>query len=124
MNLEQDIIAAFPTVKEAPLIKDDFIKNNQNIMEISGDVQYFKVVPAYMLWSIKNKDSELVDMYTVNALAEYGRTKIKDNDYFNFKWRCNEEQRNVVISFLEWCMNEILTAEVEQIERALKHWSK
>ena len=124
MNFEQDIIAAFPTVKEDPLIEDDFIKNNQNIMEISGDVQYFKVVPAYMLWSIKNKDSELVDMYTVNALAEYGRTKIKDNDYFNFKWRCNEEQRNVVASFLEWCMNEILTAEVEQIERALKHWSK
>ncbi len=111
-------------MKEAPLIEDDFIKNNQDIMEINGDVLSFKLVPAYMLWIIKNKDSELVDMYTVNALAEYGRTNIKDNDYFNFKWRCNEEQRNVVAFFLKWSMKEILTAEVRQIERALKHWSK
>ena len=124
MSLEQDIIAAFPAVEEMPLITDEFIKTNQNIMEIDGNVQHFKVVPAYILWSIKNKDTELVDMYTVNALAEYGRTKIKDNDYFNFKWRCNEDQRNVVVAFLEWCKNEIVTSEVEQIERALKHWAK
>jgi len=124
MSLEQDIITLFPAVQEKPQISDEFIENNQNIMEISGDIQYFKVVPAYMLWSIKNKDIELVDMHTINALAEYGRTKIRDNDYFNFKWRCSKTQKRIVIAFLEWCRNEILTSDAEQIERALKHWKK
>ena len=124
MSFEQAIITAFPAVQEEPKISDEFIERNQNIMEISGDVQHFKLVPAYMLWTIKNKDTELVDMYTVNALAEFGRTKIKDKDYFNFKWRCTEDQKNVVVAFLEWCKNEIITSEVKQIERALIHWAK
>ncbi len=63
-------------------------------------------------------------MWTVNALAEYGRTKIKEDDYFNFKYRCNAEQKDLVLRFLEWCNNEIITAEKTQIERAIKQWSK
>jgi len=93
-------------------------------MEIVGNVQYFKVVPAYMTWCIKNKDAKLVDIYTINALAEYGRTTIKDKKYFNFKWRCTKEQKIVIMAFLEWCKNEIITSELEQITRAQKHWSK
>lgn len=123
MNLEQNIITAFPAVKEKPIITDEFIETNQNIMEMDN-VDHFKIVPAYILWCIKNKDSSLVDMYTVNALAVYGRTKIKNDTYFNFKWRCNAAQKSVVITFLEWCKNKIVTSEIDQIERALKQWAK
>ena len=124
MSLEQDIITAFPSVHEEPLVSDEFIEKNENIMELDGSIDYFKIVSAYMLWCIKNKDIKLVDMHTVNALAEYGRTNIKDNDYFNFKWRCDEHQKAVVVEFMKWCKKEITTSEEEQIDRAIKHWVK
>ncbi len=123
MSLEEKIIAAFPKVQNEPLVTDEFIEENENIMEIPGDIDHFKYVPAYMLWCIRKKDIKLVDMYTVNAVAEYGRTKMKENNYLNFKWRCNSEQRKAVHHFLEWCKNEITTVDATQIERATKNWS-
>lgn len=123
MNLEEAIITAFQNVKNEPIITDDFIEHNQSIMEIMGDIDYFKHIPAYMLWCLRKKDSKLVDMYTVDALAVYGRSKIKDKDCFNFKWRCNTEQRKVIFDFLKWCEINIITADTKQIERTLKNWS-
>ncbi len=124
MNLKEEIISLFPKVLIEPKVTDNFIEANQNIMELGDEVDYFKIVPAYMLWCLRKKDLLLVDMWTVNALSEYGRTKIKDNTYFNFKYRCNAEQKDCVLSFLKWCNNEIITAEKIQIERAIKQWSK
>ena len=105
-----------------PLVSDEYIEEHENIMEIPGGFDYFKVVPAYMLWCLKYKDKQLVDMHTVNSLAEYGRAKDSKNEYLNFKWRCNEAQKAVITKFLKWCATEILTADTTQIERALKHW--
>jgi len=124
MNLEAEIKNVFPEVLREPTIPDSFIEENESIMELEGEVDYFKVVPAYMLWCIKFKDEKLVDMNTVSALAEYGRSKNKENSYLNFMHLCNAEQKRVVTRFLEWCAKEISTADKTQIERAVKNWSK
>lgn len=124
MNLEAEIKKVFPEVQREPTIPDSFIEENESIMELEGEVDYFKVVPAYMLWCIKFKDKKLVDMNTVSALAEYGRTKMKGNSYLNFMHLCNTEQKRVVTKFLQWCAKEISTADKTQIKRAVKNWSK
>jgi hypothetical protein len=124
MNLEAEIKNVFPKVLSEPEIPDNFIEENESIMEIEGEIDHFKVVPAYMLWCLKYKDEKLVDMNTVSALAEYGRTKMKENEYLNFMHRCNAEQKRVISDFLKWCAKEISTADKTQIERALKNWSR
>lgn len=124
MNLEHQIIHTFSKVLDEPKVTNDFIMHNQDIMELVEETDYFQYVPAYMLWCLINKDSELVDMNIVNALAEYGRSKNHENNYLNFKFRCNIEQKNTVIMFLKWCMAEISTSDKTQIERALKNWGK
>ncbi len=124
MNLEAEIKNVFPEVLSDPRIPDSFIEENESIMELEGEVDYFKVVPTYMLWCLKFKDQKLVDMNTVSALAEYGRSKNKENTYLNFMHLCNAEQKRVITNFLKWCAKEIITADKTQIERALKNWSK
>ena len=124
MNVEAEIKNVFPAALSEPTIPDSFIEENESIMEIEGDVDYFKVVPAYMLWCLKYKDDKLVDMNAVSALAEYGRTKMKENKYLNFMHLCNTDQKRVVTEFLKWCANEISTSDKTQIERAVKNWSK
>lgn len=123
MNLEAEIKNVFPKVLSEPTIPNSFIEEYESIMELEGEVDYFKVVPAYMLWCLKYKDEKLVDMNTVSALAEYGRAKNKENSYLSFMHLCNTEQRRVVVKFLEWCAKEISTADKKQIERAVKNWS-
>ena len=124
MSIEQEIIKVFPEVLVEPRITNEFIEENQNLMEIPNEINHIKYVPSYMLWYLKKKESELVDMYTINALAEYGRSKAIDNNYINFMHRCSPAQKNVVVSFLNWCFKELSFAEKEQIERAIKNWSK
>ncbi len=123
MNLADEIKNEFPKVLDEAPITDEFIEFNENLMELTEQIDHFKVVPAYMLWCLRNKDLRLVDMYTVNSLAEYGRTKMKDNDHLNFMWRCNAKQQAVVYKFLVWCLNEIPTTDTTQIQRAIKNWS-
>lgn len=123
MTLEEQIFSAFPEVSDEPIINDSFIISNQNLMELEENINYLKYVPSYMLWCIKNKDSELVDEYTINALAEYGRSKSKENTYLNFMHCCSIEQKLVVIQFLEWCKKEIDTTDNNQISRAISNWS-
>ena len=124
MNIEQEIIKVFPEVLVEPIVTNEFIEENQNLMEIPNEINHIKYVPSYMLWCLRKKESELVDMYTINALAEYGRSKAIDNNYLNFKHLCSPSQKNVVVSFLNWCLKELYTVEKEQIERAVKNWSK
>lgn len=124
MDLEAEIKNVFPKVLSEPTIPDSFIEENESIMELEGEVDYFKVLPAYMLWCLKYTDEKLVDMNTVSALAEYGRAKNKENSYLDFMHLCNTEQRRVVAKFLEWYAKEISTADKRQIERAVKNWSK
>ena len=124
MNIEEEITTAFPEITDDTRVADKFIEENENIMEINAEIDHFKYVPAYMIWCIKNRDRKLVDMHTINALAEYGRTKLKDDNYLNFKYRCNSTQKASILSFLKWCATEIVISDEIQIERAIKQWSK
>lgn len=124
MDLEKDIKRDFPKIIEDPVISDQFIEENEDIMMVPQDIDLMKYVPSYMLWSVRNKDKKLVDQYTVNALAEYGRAKPDAREYLTFKYTCNENQIRTVINFLYFCRNEILVSDKEQIDRALKHWKK
>ena len=118
MSLRFEISKVF-SLSKSVLIEEAFIKDNQNIMELAVEDQLMIYVPSYMLWCIKHKDSELVDLHTVHALSEYGRCKSSDG----FRSLCSKEQREVVHKFLVWCKEEISTEDTVQIERALKNWS-
>ena len=125
MSLQVEIESAFPKTLNAPIVSNDFILNNQNIMELEENIDLFKYVPSYMIWTIKNSDEyeELVDGYTINTLAEYGKTKSIDNPYLNFMHLCNKKQKLAVIKFLKWCSRELSLVDENQIERALRNWS-
>ncbi len=118
MSLRFEISKAFSLSKDI-LLEDSFVEENQDLMELAVEDHLMVYVPCYMLWCLKYKDSELVDLNTVNALSEYGRCKSKEG----FRSLCSEEQREVVHKFLVWCSKEIYTADTVQIERALKNWS-
>ena len=87
MSLRFEISKAFSLSTDL-LIKDSFIEENQNIMEIPVEDQLMVYVPSYMLWCLKHRDSLLVDDNTVHALSEYGREKSPDS----FRFRCSKEQ--------------------------------
>lgn len=125
MILKEQIITAFPKVTIETEISNDFILSNQNLMELKSDIDHFLLVPSYMLWCINtNNEEELVEHYTVNALAEYGKTKSKNNNYLNFMFNCSHEQKLAIIKFLEWCLIELDMVDANQIKRAIKNWSK
>jgi hypothetical protein len=118
MSLRFEISKAFSLSKDL-LIEDSFIEGHQDLMELSVEDHLMVYVPSYMLWCLKNKDSKLVDLNTVHALSEYGRSKSPDG----FRSLCSAEQREVIYKFLVWCSEEIDTADAVQIERSLKKWS-
>ena len=94
-------------------------------MEIDGQPDLLRYVPAYMLWCIRNKDNydQLVTDYTINALAVYGRSGHADNSHLNFRWRCNAGQIAAVVAFLNWCLENLSVVDDAQIKRSLKRWS-
>ena len=79
-------------------------------------------MPSYMLWCVKNGDSDgnLVCDHTISALAEFGRAKDEMN-YLNFKFLCNDRQKVAVYNFLNWCFSNLICNE-EQALRAIKNW--
>lgn len=96
------IADAFPASTAA--FSDSFIEENPNVFELDGTVELHVAVPAYMAWCARNghKPWLLVHDYTVNALAELGRTKNRQITHLDFKRRCTAEQKNVVLDFLRW----------------------
>jgi len=124
MNLEKELEQAFCLTSETT-ITDDYIQKNPDLMWIKKKINLMAYVPSYILWCLKNIDSEgnLICDYTLNALAEYGRTKDKKNSYLNFKYLCNTEQKAVVYNFLKWCKENLGFINEKQLERALKHWA-
>ncbi|MFC5472801.1 hypothetical protein [Paraherbaspirillum soli] len=124
MNIVQVIQNAFPDAMNESSISDEAIQQNESLMEIEGTPDYLKYVPAYMLWCIRNKDNydQLVTDYTIDAIANFGRSKIEHNNHFNFRYRCNAEQRSAVASFLRWCLENLTIVDEEQIKRSIKYW--
>lgn len=123
MNLEKEIEQAFCLTSET-IISDDYIQNNPDLMWIKKQINLMIYVPSYMLWCLKNKESEgnLVCDFTLNALAEYGRAKDKENSYLNFKYLCNTEQKGIVYDFIKWCKENLELINEKQIQRILKYW--
>ena len=81
-------------------------------------------MPSYMLWCVKNGDSDgnLVCDRTISALAEFGRAKDEMN-HLNFKYLCNDRQKMVVYNFLNWCLSSlILISNKDQVLRSIKNW--
>ncbi len=123
MNIENAIREAFFPDGSAP-IEDEFIEKNTDITWLPGKIDLLGWVPSYMLWCARNRDANgnLVIDHTVNALAEYGRSKNPDIEHLNFKFLCNPKQRDVVLNFLQWCLTEELLVDKEQVRRACKNW--
>lgn len=124
MNIEAIILNAFPEVSVQDKVTDSYISGHQNLMEMAEEIERLVYVPAYMLWCIRNVDNydQLVTYFTVGAIAEYGRAKNSANNYLNFKYRCNTEQRKAVLAFLRWCQEYVDFLDEQQIERAIKRW--
>lgn len=118
-----EIEEVFPGCTAA--FSDPFIEGNPNVSELDGTVDLHVAVPAYMAWCAWNghKPSLLVHDYTVNALAEFGRTKNRQLTRVDFKHRCTAEQKNVVLHFLRWYLNPGLLVNTEQVTRSIKQWS-
>lgn len=118
-----EIEEAFPGC--ASVFSDFFIEENPNLSEIDGVVDLLMAVPAYMAWCARNghKPWLLVHDYTVNALAEFGRTTNRQVAHLDFKHRCTAEQKHAVLHFLQWYLNPGLLTDTEQVTRSIKRWS-
>ena len=125
MNIEQEIQNAFFKGGE-PVICDEFIRSNEDVMWIKEEVDLAKYVPSYMYWVARNGVDEngLVSDHTLAALAEYGRCKDSSIKHLNFKYLCSLRQKEVVINFLKWCQTNLLISDGEQVSRAIKQWCR
>ena len=124
-KLSVDIESAFPGSGSA--LSDQFIEMHPELASLQGasTPPLLVLVPAYMAWCVRNshRPEELVHDYTLNALAEFGRSKNPAIEHLNFKHLCSVKQQDVVAKFLSWCLDPTLLLHTEQIERALKHWA-
>jgi len=123
MYIHQEIENEFFSAGSSKL-GDDFIENNADVMWVNEDMNPMVYVPSYMIWVAQNKEKNgnLICDYTINALAEYGRAKDCKNSNLNFKHLCNNNQKKVVLRFLEWCKNNLEFIDTDQIERSIMNW--
>ena len=124
MELEEEINKEFNLTPET-VVSNDYIQENVDLMWVKEEINTLLYVPSYILWCIKNKekDGNLVVVYTLNALAEYGRAKDENNKYLNFKFLCNSSQRKAILNFLKWCEINLELNDEKQLQRTLKHWA-
>ena len=126
MSIEYEIVTAFGLHDTPPCRTDEWIVEHPNVMEIEGDFDSLKDVPAYMLWCVRNSEREdlLVIDYTLNALAEYGRCKDANLAHLNFRHLCNSDRRRVVRLFLSWCSDSLSMVDADQLERCIRRWTE
>jgi hypothetical protein len=123
-SLENDVKTAFAI--NGNIVSDEFISNNTSVLWLKEDVDFMVYVPSYMLWCLKNKDDEgsLVFDNTISALAEFGRSKNPQMPHLNFKFLCNDRQKELVCRFLNWCRSDLMLNYGEQLDRAIKNWER
>lgn len=122
-----DLVAAIETAFPGSITSfaDSFIEANPNVMEIDVCANPHQTVAAYMRWCARNasRPAELVHDYTINALAEFRRSRASSITHLNFKHSCTAEQKNVVTMFLTWYLDPCLLVDTEQVKRSIKRWS-
>lgn len=123
MKVQKTLETVFPSLADNG-ITDAFIEANEDVMWLEGDVDLMIYVPAYLHWCTRKKEKGLVDNWTLNALAEFGRAKDDGPPHLRFMHLCNAEQKSAVIGFLEWCSKEFVSVDKGQLERALRNWRK
>jgi hypothetical protein len=121
INLEDTIRNKFH-LSEENVVSNAFILNNPDVLWLENEIDYMAYVPSYVLWCIKNKDIDgnLIFDHTIKALAEFGRAK-DTNNRLNFKFLCNDEQKELIYNFLNWCLTNLLCNKAHVI-RAIKNW--
>jgi hypothetical protein len=122
LNLEEGIKSEF-LISEENKVPDEFIISNPDVLWLEKEIDYMIYIPSYILWCLKNRDSDgnLVCDRTRSALAELGRAKDLTN-HLNFKFLCNNKQKELIFHFLNWCLSNLLWCQKEQITRAIKNW--
>jgi len=101
MDFISEIVEGF-YLSDGVIISDDFIRLNDDLMSLKEKMDPMIYVPSYMVWCIENQnlvDSLVID-YTINALAEYGRSKTKTGSYLSFKFDCSVKPIGLFIKFL------------------------
>lgn len=122
MNLLASLKAEFPLASNG--LSDEYIEQNPDPTCAEPKNEWLVIMPAYMSWCLRSpmRNELLVVDHTVNALANFGRFTEPDPAHMNFRSLCSPRQREVVIAFLQWCLDgEVLVIE-EQVERSLKRW--
>lgn len=123
LSIFESITNAFQAVLANPTLSDVQIRRTHDPMELDTEISLIEAVPCYMLYCVKYPEEDsLVAYSTVNALAEYGRAKNSANNYLNFKFQCDDQQRKAVVEFLLWAKGAPCFEDEDQIERALKNW--
>ncbi len=123
MSIAETVAGAFRKVLVDRILSDEQVREIQDPMELLEQESLLNVVPCFMQYCIEYPDDDsLVALYTVNALAEYGRSKNPSNSYLNFKFLCNEDQRKAVVAFLIWAKGPPHYEDKNQIDRAVKNW--
>ena len=125
MSISVTVTGAFQRALTDRLVSDDQIRETQDPMELLDPESLLRVVPCYMQYCIEYPDDDsLVALNTVNALAEYGRSEDPSNSYLNFKFLCDQDQREAVVAFLIWAKGPPHYEDESQIDRAIRNWQK
>ena len=122
MNILAELIESFPVLKQGLVSEIEIIEESDPLM-LESDLTCFEILPHYLLWCVKHpEDNDLVSDGVLHAIAEYGRCKDPNNNYLNFKYCCNEQQRNTILNFLIWFAKNYLVYDKEQYKRTFRRW--
>ena len=126
MTLIEDIIESF-RLDSLKLISDNQIEENPDAWTWHT-VDNFIYIPNYMIWCLKYGESNgnLVCDYTLMYIAELGRVSIrhKETKGTNFKFLCSKKQKEVIVKFLYWCLENLNDIDDVRLKRTLPYWER
>jgi hypothetical protein len=116
--------AEFP--RPPPSLDDEYIVRHPDPTCAEPKGEWLVLMPAYMSWCLRSplRDKLLVVDHTGNALANFGRFTEPVPSHMNFRSLCNQQQREVVVGFLRWCLSGQVLIIEDQVQRSLKRWQE
>jgi len=124
VDLLASLDAEFPA--NPPGLTDAYIEQNPDPTDAEPANDWLVIMPAYMRWCVRSprRDELLVVDHTISALANFGRFIKPEPPHLNFRALCSPQQKEVVTSFLQWCLSGEVFVHEEQVTRSLKHWQQ